>query len=406
MTTSPLMQGFPPAPQTQVALANWRQPPFNQWAFQHVREIVPSADIPNNPDAVWQLPEALRDWSGLRVAGDAPAGAAPPLLTLPDYLEATDTDGLVVLQAGRIVGEWYANGMTVHTPHILMSVSKSMLGLLATQLIDDGTLDPDQPVSAWIPEIADTAYRGATLRDLLDMRVGVLFDENYLATSGPIIEYRKAQNWNPLAPGDTPSDLRSFYANLGSADGPHNGRFHYVSPNTDLLGWVIERATGQRYADLVSERLWQPLGASRSAYITVDRLGAPRCAGGFCATTRDLARVGQLLVQDGERDGRAIVSRAAIHDLETGGDTPAWQQGDFLPYFPDMPMRYRNQWYVLDGDAPMLFCVGVHGQHLFVDRVNQIVIAKFASQALPMDSARLLLTLRGVAAIRAALKGG
>ncbi|HPU53189.1 MAG TPA: hypothetical protein PK359_16645, partial [Burkholderiaceae bacterium] len=120
-----------------------------------------------------------------------------------------------------------------------------------------------------------------------------------------------------------------------------------------------------------------------------------------CATTRDLARVGQLLVQDGQRDGRQIISEAAIRDLETGGDPAAWDRGDFVPYFDGMPISYRNQWYSLGGDSPMLFGVGVFGQHLFVDRARQVVIAKFASQALPMDSERLLLTMRGVAAIRA-----
>lgn len=400
MTDSALMRGFPPAPDHQVTLANWRQAPFNQWAFQHVREIIPSADIANDPDDVWALPAEPFDWSGLRL--DAGGGQTD----LAGLLAATDTDALVVLRRGRLVAEHYAHGMTVHTPHILMSVSKSVLGLIACQLIDAGVLDPAQPVSEWVPEIAATAYRGATLRHLLDMRAGVLFDENYLATSGPIIEYRKAQNWNPLGPGEVASDLRSFYAQLVQADGPHEGRFHYVSPNTDLLGWVIERATGTRYADLVSTALWQPLGASRSASITVDRLGAPRCAGGFCATARDLARLGQLLVQDGRRGERQVVSAAAIRDLETGGDEAAWDCGDFLPYFPDRKIRYRNQWYAMQGDEPMLFCVGVHGQLLFVDRARQIVIAKYSSQALPMDAPKLLLTLQAAVQMRRYLARG
>jgi hypothetical protein len=150
-----------------------------------------------------------------------------------------------------------------------------------------------------IPEVAGTAYQGATIRHLLDMRAGVAFDEDYLATSGPIVAYRKAANWNPLEPDDTPSDLRSFYREMTKSAGPHGGPFNYVSPNTDLLGWVIERATGERYADLMAELLWKPMGAARSAYITVDRLGAPRCAGGVCTTVRDLARVGQLMVDAG-----------------------------------------------------------------------------------------------------------
>ena len=186
-----------------------------------------------------------------------------------------------------------------------MSVSKSVLGLIVGILVERGVLEMDALVTRWIPELGKTAYAGATLRNLIDMRVGILFDEDYLASAGPIIEYRKAQNWDPLAPGETPSDLRSFFASLVERDGTHNGPFHYVSPNTDLMGWVIERATGERYADLVSQLLWQPMGSARSAYITVDRLGAPRCAGGFCATTRDLARLGQLIADGGRSTWQA-----------------------------------------------------------------------------------------------------
>ena len=169
---------------------------------------------------------------------------------------------------------------------------------------------------------------------------------------------------------------------------------------------MIERATTRRYADLMSERLWRPMGAERSAYITVDRLGAPRCAGGFCATVRDLARVGQLLVQGGVRDGRRVIPSAWIDDLASGGDAAAWARGDFVELFRAAPMRYRSQWYALDGPAPLLFGFGVHGQNLFVDRAREIVVAKVSSQALPIDEARNALTMRAVQAIVAALARG
>ena len=399
MTDAPLMHGFPPTQESQVSLANWRTAPFNRWAFQHVREIVPSAEIANDPEQVWRLPSAPMDLAGLRIDGE---------MDLHRFLVATDTDGLVILDRGRIVAEAYANGMTAGTPHILMSVSKSMLGILAGILSASGTLDLEAPVTRYVPEVAATAYKGATIRQLLDMRAGILFDENYLATSGPIIAYRKATNWNPLEPGETASDLRSFYPTLAESDGPHGGRFHYVSPNTDLLGWAIERAAGERYADLMSRLLWQPLGAERSAYITVDRLGAPRCAGGFCATARDLARVGQLIVQDGRRGARQAIPEAWIEDVQKNGDRAAWDAGDFVPYYAGLPIHYRSKWYVLNGQsssggAPLLFGMGVNGQNLFVDRRNEIVIAKLSSHAMPMDEGRIALTMRGIERIRALL---
>jgi CubicO group peptidase (beta-lactamase class C family) len=394
MSEPDLMQGFPPTAETQVSLSNWRTAPYSRWAFHHVREIVASADIPNDPESVSALPNASHDLDQLAVEG---AGS------LTEFLAATDTDGIVILHNGHMVFESYAHGMDAFTPHILMSVSKSLLGLIAGILIEDGSLDPNALVSDYIPEIADTAYKGASVRHLLDMRAGVEFDENYLATSGAIIAYRKAQNWNPLEPGERPSDLRSFYTSMTASDGPHNGRFHYVSPNTDLLGWVLERASGQRYADLLSDRLWRPMGAELSAYITVDRLGAPRCAGGVCTTVRDLARVGQLLLQGGSRDGRRIIPTNWIDDLISGGDPSAWNEGDFVELFRGAPMRYRSKWYVQDGPAPLLFGFGVHGQNLFVDRTNQVVIAKVSSQAAPIDEERNDLTLRAVRAIVEAL---
>lgn len=387
------MSGFPPAPERQVTLANWRTPPFSRWAFQHVREILPTAEIAHDPRDVRDLPEAPVDLGGFRVDG----------MGLDGFLAATDTDGIVVLRDGRIVLERYANGMAARTPHILMSVSKSMLGILAGILVARGVLDLDEDATRLVPEIAGGPWRGARLRHLLDMRAGILFDENYLATSGAIIRYRKAQGWNPPEPGEAPTDLRGFFPTLDEADGTHGGRFHYVSPNTDLLGWIIERATGERYADLASRLLWQPMGAAEPAFITVDRLGAPRCAGGFCATTRDLARVGLLVAGGGRRDGRQMIPAEWIDAVERDGDEAAWNAGDFVGYYKGMRMHYRSKWYVLKDGAPMLFGMGVNGQNLFVDRASGIVVAKFSSQEAAMDEARIALTMRGIAALRAEL---
>src|SRR5690349_7242627 len=205
----------------QATLANWREAPYNRWAFHHVRELIPSADIAHDPRRVRELASRPRE------------------LDLAQFLAETQTDGCVVLHRGALIAEHYANGMSAASPHILMSVSKSMLGLLFGSL----GIDAERQVTDFVPELANTAYQGATVRHLLDMRAGVAFAEDYLATSGPIVEYRKATGWNPLGAGDTPSDLHAFYQHLKERDGSHGGRFHYISPNTDLLGWVIERAT-------------------------------------------------------------------------------------------------------------------------------------------------------------------
>src|SRR5215470_10194534 len=396
---TPLMQGFPPAPETQVTLENWRNPPFSRWAFQHVRELVPSADIANDPANVRQLVFNPIDMGALRID----AGRKAPL-SFDAFLTDTRTDAIVILHGGRLVFERYANGMTAETPHILMSVSKSMLGLLAGVLVARGVLELECPVTVVVPEVADTAYEGATIRQLLDMRAGIAFDEDYLATSGVLVAYRKAAGWNPVSPGEAVSDLRSFYRQMRDRVRPHGQTFHYVSPNTDLLGWVIERAARRRYADLMSDLIWKPMGATRSAYITVDRLGAPRCAGGMCTSARDLARVGRLVAQGGARGAMQIIPERWIDDIANNGDRAAWDAGSFTAYFPGRAMHYRSKWYVERGATPVLFGLGIHGQNLYVDRQHEIVIAKLSSQALPMDEGRIARTAQTIGQILQGLR--
>jgi CubicO group peptidase (beta-lactamase class C family) len=386
---------FPPAPENQVSLANWREAPFNRWSFRHVREIIPTADIAHDAHQARPLPVGLVDTDKIRIRG-----AEGRVLSLDDFLMAASTDSLVILRRGRIIVERYAEGMTAETPHILMSVSKSVLGLLTGILVREGILDPDVQVTTVIPEMSETAYKGATIRHLLDMRTGVAFDEDYTATSGPIVEYRKATHWHPLEPGQCPTDLRSFYQCLRASDGKHGSRFHYASPNSDLLGLMIERATGQRIADLMSRYIWKPMGAEHSAYITVDRLGAARCAGGICATARDLARLGQVVADGGACEGRQIIPAAWIDDIAHNGSADAWDAGVFAPFFPGRRMHYRNKWYADLGEPPLLFALGIHGQYLFVDRRNRVVIVMMSSQADPLDAELISLTMTAVSHFR------
>ncbi len=381
-----MMDRFPPPADEQVTLANWRTAPFSRWAFRHVRELIPSAEIPHDPAAVRPLPETPVPVPGF------------------DGM-AEDCDALLVLHRGRVVAERYGEGITATTPHILMSVSKSMLGLLAGILAEAGRLDVEAPVADYVPEVAETVYRGATVRHLLDMHVGILFDEDYLATSGPIVAYRQATGWNPVDPAEPPSDLRSFYARLTEADGRHGQRFHYVSTNSDLLAWVIERAVGERYADLMGRLLWAPAGTERPAYVTVDRLGAPRAAGGMCVAARDLARIGQLIAEDGSRNGRQVLPQCWIDDIERAGDPEAWDAGDFAPFFPGRAMHYRSQCYVLRGENPLIFGIGIHGQNLYVDRRAEVVVVRLSSRALPLDADRELSGLEEVLTIRDFLAG-
>jgi CubicO group peptidase (beta-lactamase class C family) len=380
-------------------LSNWRTLPFSRWAFQNVGEIIPCAGIECAPGNSQPLAFEPRSLDCFRLASQNGS-----VLSLTQFQATTATDALVVLLDGKVVYEFYDHGMTQHTPHILMSASKSIVGLLIGILQRDNAIDLEAQVADLLPEIADTAYRGATLRQLLDMRAGVVFDADELRT------YQAATGWDPVAIGERPTDLRWFFANTVGSANPHGGPFRYLSANTDLVGWAIERATGKRFAALVSELICKPMGAEHGASITLDRKssngqGLPRCTGGICATARDLARIGQLMVQGGRRADQAIIPSEWIDDIVQNGDRQAWSDGEWAKLLAYRSMSYRSGWYVIDDAPKMLFAMGIHGQNLFVDRANRLVIAKLSSQGAPIDLPAWTLTHRAVAEIRRCLLG-
>jgi CubicO group peptidase (beta-lactamase class C family) len=387
-----------PSP-SSAELSNWRTAPFSRWAFRNIRSILPVAEIESAPGSAWAFPahHCSFDSFGVRL----PNGST---LDLPGFLEATATDGLIVLHQGRIAFEYYDGGLDRETPHILMSATKSITGLMAGILANRGELDIDAEVTAYVPEVAATAYRGATVRQLLDMRSGVVLD------AGALQAYADASGWEPLPAGAKDSveaDLHRFYETMRAKATPHGGPFAYVSANTDLLGWVIERATGRSFASLVGALLWKPMGASGETFITVDAKGAPRCTGGFCATLRDFARLGQLVLSGGRRDSEQIVPESWIEDIRHHGDVEAWREGQWAGSFAAISrnMHYRSGWYVINDAPQLMFAMGIHGQNLFVDAANQMVIAKVSSWAQPVEGQAIWLTHQAVAEFARCLAG-
>ena len=317
--------------------------------------------------------------------------------TVSQALRATHTDAFVVLRRGRIAAEWYGNGMSGTTPHIVFSVSKSICGTLGGILTDRGLLDPDDRVTDYVPELASSVYAGCTIRHLLDMAVGIAFNEDYEDPRGDVVRYRHAAGWDPLPAGEAPIDLRSFLA-LQKPDGARHGElFHYVSTNTDVLGWVYERACDQPYADLLSEYLWAPLGAERDAYITVDARDAMRAAGGICVAPRDLARFGEMIRRRGVADGQQVVPGTWIDDINERGDPEAWARAEFADMFPQA--SYRSKWYRIDRTKGVLCALGIHGQWIYIHPEAELVIIRMASEATPLDLDRVRGWRRGFDAI-------
>ena len=387
MIAKAMQQSITP-PSSRPTLANWRTAPFNRWAFRHVREIVPSARIARSSQPAWRLKRGIEPLEA--VAFETPEGRKA---TVAEMLAETFTDGLIVLKNGRILHESYHAGHDAGTPHIVFSVSKSVTALIAGALVGQGLLDPDRPVTHYIPEAKASAYGTATVRHVLDMTVGVAFEENYLDPDPTFLRYREATNWNP--PTGEPSDLKGFLSTLPGNGKPHGEAFHYVSPNSDMLGWILERAGGRRYADLATDLLWKPMRPEADAYVTVDRLGAARAAGGVCMTLRDMARIGEMVRCRGMAGGRQVVPGEWIDDIAGNGDPEAWARGSMASLIPGG--RYRSKWYVTR--TGVLMAIGIHGQWIYVDRAAGVVIAKQSSQPLPADDPADILTVRAFKAL-------
>lgn len=385
MDDGKLMRGFPPAAADQVTLANWREPPYSRWAFHHVREIVPSACIANDPAGICALPGAGDDTGLLDLQVMDEQGQA---CRLGKFQEDTYGDGLMVLHDGKAVLEWAAPHCPPQEPHIIFSVSKSLSAILAGVLVEGGEIDPELPVTHYVPEAAGSAYAGSTVRHVLDMTVGIEFSEDYLDKDGAFERYRRSTSWNPVSPGAPEIDLRSFLTTLPRDHREHGTQFHYVSPNSDMLGWIIERATGKRFSDLFSEMIWQPLGADHDGYVTVDRLGAPRSAGGICVTLADLARFGEMIRCNGFANGRQIAPESWIADIRGHGSYEAWQRGDMAYLFPKG--RYRSKWYQTGNDTGAICAIGIHGQWIHIDPVRKVTIVATSSQPLPFHDPTVL----------------
>jgi CubicO group peptidase (beta-lactamase class C family) len=271
-------------------------------------------------------------------------------------------------------------------------VSKSIIGCVCGVLADRGVIDLDAHLTDSIPELAGSGYEGATVRHVLDMRSGIAFSEDYLDTNAEVRQLEQVIGWAPRRTPDLPNSMYEWLATL-KAKTEHGGPFEYRSCETDVLGWVCERASGTRMPELLGEALWGPLGTEFDVDAGIDSAGAVLHDGGLAAALRDLARFGQLLADGGTVDGRRVLPSWWIEDSLRGGS-------DSRQAFADSPTdsrlpggMYRNQFWVPYPDEEVLLCLGIHGQLIYVDCRRNVVGVKLSSWPYPQDAAKFLDTL-------------
>ena len=291
------------------------------------------------------------------------------------FLDQTFTDGLLVLKHGAIAYERYFNGMDERTLHLSQSVAKSFTGILAGILASKGMLDPAAQITDVLPELQGTAYRGATIQHVLDMASGVRFTEDYTDPLSDMARADVASGWKDVPTGSDPAQwpgtMFDLIMTLDTLERDHGGRFSYRSIETDVLAFVLERASGRRLPQLLSEEFWQKLGMEQSANMTVDPAGYALADGGLNACLRDYGRFGQMILEGG-----AGIVPASWIEATRAGDHAVFRE----PYSAVLPDgAYRNQFWIEDSASGNLMARGVFGQLIHIDFARQVVVVKLSS---------------------------
>jgi CubicO group peptidase (beta-lactamase class C family) len=369
------MVGSPPPVERRIRFQDGSHYTFPQtrWTFSHWREVFPTRNIARGKGPVAALPRAERD--DIDTLSFVPMGGTAPM-TWRESLAANYTDGIVVLHRGRIVYERYFGALTAERPHIAFSVTKSFFGTLAAMLIDEGRLDPAAPVARYIPELAGSGFGDATVQQVLDMTTGLDYSEDYGDPKSRFLAYARAVGFLPRPPGDTGAATAYEFLQGIAKQGNHGEVFSYRSPNTDVVGWLIARVTGQPADTMLRERIWSRLGAEGDASIALDPIGTALVAGGLSTQLRDLARFGEMMRRDGYFNGQQIVPRDVVAAIRRGADRDAFAAAGYVTM---SGWSYRHQWWITHDDHGSFMARGIHGQAIYVDPTAEMVIARYAS---------------------------
>jgi CubicO group peptidase (beta-lactamase class C family) len=375
--------------------SDWDRPPWNRWSFQHVREVLPTVEVWRGRRPIRNLARAEQALDDLAVTGIDGTAA-----TLSELLEQTYTDAFLVLKDGAIAYERYFNGMNERTLHLSQSVTKSFAGALTGILAARGTIDVNTDVAEVVPELQSTAYRGATLQHVLDMASGVRFNEDYTDPFSDMGRADVAAGWKPVPSGADPHlpwprTVFELILSLNELECTHGSRFSYRSVETDVLAFVLERATGKRFAELLSEELWQNIGMEESADMIVDPAGFAVADGGLSACLRDYGRFGQVILEN----GGGIVPASWIEATRLGDHRLFGE-----PYTAVLPEgAYHNQFWIEDERSRNLMARGVFGQLIHISWERQLVVVKLSSWPDFVNEAWTRATLDAVRRIGVAL---
>ncbi|MCX7564990.1 serine hydrolase [Sulfitobacter sp. F26169L] len=378
------MQGFPPPPDKTI---RYTDPDFFafpklRWTVCNFRQLMPNVAVPNAAGSVSTLPadpDAGIDAVEFNVLN------SDEVMTFDAAFNANYTDGLLILHHGRIVYERYDGCLDENTLHGAMSVTKSITGLMAEVLVAEGRLDETALMADIIPELEGSAFADATVAQVLEMTTALDYSEDYSDPDAEVWTYSQAGSTLPKPEGyDGPRSYFDYLATVQKNGDKHGEAFGYKTVNADAAGWLVARTAGKSAAQYLSDRIWSRIGTEREAFYTVDSIGTPFSGGGFNATLRDMGRLGQLILQNGEWNGEQVIPAAAIERIRQGGNPAAFAKAGY-DLLPDW--SYSGLWWVSHNDHGAFAARGVHGQTIWVDPTADMVIVRFASNPVAGNAA-------------------
>lgn len=370
------MQGFPPPPDKLIMQpdSDFFSFPKLRWTVCHLRELLPTEQVSRGIGAPVPLEYNL-DETAIDLLTFKPTGSQETM-SWKESLQTNYTDGMLIIHGGKIVYERYFGCLDEAGKHAAMSMTKSLTGLLGELLVVEGKLEERALVSSIIPELADSAFGKATVRQVMDMTTGLAYSEDYTDPNADIWIYsRAASPWPKPADYTGPVGYFEYLRNV-RPEGSHGDAFHYKTINTDALGWIISRVTGMEVTELLSERIWSRIGAEQDAYMTVDGKGTPFAGGGLSAGLRDLGRIGLLMLNEGEINGKRLFSSEAVAGIRKGGSKEAFAKAGYESLRGG---SYRSMWWLLHNEHGAFAARGVHGQTIYVDPKADMVLVRFAS---------------------------
>ena len=369
------MQGSPPPDDKMVRQddGSFYQFPRSRWAFSNMRSLFPTTNLSRGDGPPSSLPQQLRD--DLDAVTFLPSGSDKPM-RWDEALLASYADAVIVLHRGSIAYERYWGVTTRHTPHMSFSMTKSYYGTLAAMLVEEDVLDDERTVAFYIPELAESGFGDATVRQVLDMTTAIHYSEDYTDPQADVFAFALAGGIFPRPAHYAGPDGYYSYLPTLRKEGEHGSQCAYKSVNTEGLRLLIARVTDRNPIDLLQERIWGQLGAEEDAYILADSHGTGWAAGGFNATLRDHARFGEMMRLDGQFNRQQIVPQNVVRAIRDGASKADFAKAGYrtLPGW-----SYRNQWWVSHNRNGAFAARGVHGQTIHVDPAAEMVIVRLAS---------------------------